>query len=68
MRYKITAFQVCLLGWIARKIVVQSHMHKSNIIKYYEIINDAAHNEFTEDNEPTLNGFLTECHAESLRI
>ena len=37
----------------------------SNIIEYYRIINEAAKNEFTEDNEPILSSFLNECFDKS---
>jgi len=66
MRYKITRFQTSILKWIARKIVIQSHRHKTNIITYYRVLADAARDEFREDNGITLNSFLIECHSESL--
>lgn len=66
MRYRITKFQVFLLNWIARKIVIQSHEHKQNIVEYYKIIADAARDQFREDNRYTLNEFLDECFRKSL--
>lgn len=65
-RYKITNLQIRVLRWITQKIVIQSHQHKSNIIAYYQVLTDAARLEFREDNKVTLDGFLTECHKESL--
>lgn len=68
MRYRITTFQIMLLEWIAKKIVIQSDQHKSNIIRYYKILTDAARDQFSEDNKITLDDFLTECHQKSLEI
>ena len=50
-----------LLKRIARKLVVQGYDHHMRIAEYYKIMEDAARNEFTEDNEPTLKAFLTDC-------
>lgn len=66
MRYEITRMQLFILSWIAKKIVIQSWYHKQNIIDYYKVVNDAARNEFREDNKPTLDDFLSECHRVSL--
>lgn len=66
MNYKITSLQIKILTWIAKKIVIQSHHHKSNIITYYKILKDAARDEFSEDNKVTLNSFLTECNEIAL--
>ncbi len=54
-----------LLKYICKKLVVQGFDHKQNIIEYYRIMQEAAENEFTEDNKPTLDGFLTDCHKEA---
>ena len=67
MNYKITKLQIKILTWIAKRIVVQSCCHESNITTYYRIIADAAKSEFREDNKITLDDFLTECHRYSLR-
>lgn len=56
-----------LLRYVARRIVVQGPSHKRNIEEYYAIMTEAARNEFSEDNVPTLDLLLTECHRESLR-
>ena len=66
MNYKITKFQIAVLRWIAKKIVVQSHEHTSNIITYYRIMADAARDEFYADNKATLDSVLKECHEDSL--
>ena len=68
MQEKITEFQLYVLRWIAKKIVRQSSEHKNNITDYYRVIYVAAKEEFTEDNKPTLDSFLQECHEESMKI
>jgi hypothetical protein len=55
-----------LLKYICRRIVIQGWNHKQNIIEYYSILADAAREEFTEDNDVTLNEFLSVCHKISL--
>lgn len=59
----------CLERWflerICKKLVVQGPAHKQNIVDYYKIIRRAAKNEFTEDNDVTLDAFMSECHKES---
>ena len=57
----ISKFNLWLLKKIAKKIVVQGFNHKENIVKYYQIMFDAAEAEFTEDNPPTIKAFLEEC-------
>lgn len=54
-----------LLKHICKRIVVQGFNHKENVIEYYQIMQHAAENEFTEDNKPTLDGFLEDCHKEA---
>ncbi len=54
-----------LLKWICRKLVIQGPAHRANIIAYYRIMREAAEQEFTEDNKPTLDAFLGECHSEA---
>ena len=54
--------QKWILKKICKKIVKQGPDHKDNIIEYYRIMNDASKREFFEDNDPTLQGFLRECH------
>ena len=63
---KITRFQKKILSWIAKKIVTQGFYHQSNIVDYFSIIKSAAENEFTEDNQPTLNGFLDDCYNKAM--
>ena len=61
----MTKLQTHKLKKIAQKAVIQGD-HKANIILYYSILIDAARDEFTEDNRPTLAGFLKDCHKEAL--
>ena len=67
MEYKITKKQLRILKKIAEKIVIQSCHHKENIIAYYKVLAGATRNEFREDNKPTLDDFLTECHKISIK-
>ncbi len=57
MNYRITAFQIKILTWIVDRI-----------IKYYSILIDAVRKQFSEDNKPSLDSFLTECHENALEI
>jgi len=66
MRYKMTRFERWMLKRITKRIVIQSHEHRNNIIEYYDIMYDAAKKEFYEDNYTTLNCFLEECHRKSM--
>lgn len=61
----MTNFQKWLLTKIAKKIVIQG-THRKRIIDFYSICINAARNEFTEDNKPTLDDFLSKCHQEAL--
>ncbi len=54
-----------LLRWICRKLVKQGSLHRLRIVAYYRIMREAAESEFTEDNKPTLDAFLRECHSEA---
>lgn len=54
-----------LLKMICKRIVIQGFDHKRNIVEYYKILHEAATEQFTEDNRPTLDGFLTDCHEEA---
>lgn len=53
-----------VLERIFKHTVKQGFDHKTNIIEIYRLLWDAAHNEFTEDNLPTLDAFMTECFEE----
>lgn len=51
--------------WILKKIIrseiIQGECHDKKITGLYQMIRDAAEEEFTEDNIPTMNSFLQEC-------
>ena len=66
--YKMTLIQEMILKRIAFKIVIQSPEHRNNIIKFYKILAQAVRDEFTEDDRPTFEAFLNECHKESLDL
>ena len=51
---------------LVRRLVIQGWSHQANITEFYKVINDAARVEFNEDNKPTLDDFLSECHENSL--
>jgi hypothetical protein len=53
---------------IATKTVIQGFDHKRKITEFYATLNRAARLEFTEDNRPTLEAFLSECFEESLQV
>lgn len=61
----ITTLQRWFLKRITREVVRQGN-HRSRIIEFYRLLVDAAREEFTEDNKPTLDCFLEECHREAL--
>ena len=61
----LTKFQQWVLERIARNLVVQGPEHQQNIVQMYRIIYNAAKDQFTEDNKPTLDEFLQECFDEA---
>jgi len=63
----MTGFDRYVLRLICKKLVVQGSTHESNIVEYYRIMKEVAKQEFTEDNKPTLDSFLAECHQKSLK-
>ena len=68
MNYKISKSEMSKLAKIAKRIVIQSHQHRDNIIEFYRILALAAREEFTEENKYGLDSFLIECHRESLGL
>lgn len=60
-------FEEWFLKRIIKREVRQDYDHPKKIIELYKMIREACENEFTEDNVPTLNHFLTECLEKSLR-
>ncbi len=69
MKWKrnITKFEKWLLNYLCRKIVTQGN-HENRIIEYYSIMKKAAKEEFTEDNKPTFDAFMTDCFNEAQKI
>jgi DnaJ-class molecular chaperone len=47
------------------KKLVQGAFHKRNTIIILHLLREAARNQFTEDNEATINAFLEECLKEA---
>jgi len=55
--------------WFMRRVIKKQVIqgdHKRRIFNLYAMIVDAARDEFTEDNKPTLDGFLKEIHQDAL--
>ncbi len=50
------------------RLVTQGPFHKHRITEFYRMVTRAARDQFTEDNKPTLDDFLIECHEDSLDI
>jgi len=65
--YSITPKEERKLKKIASRIVVQSHEHRENIIRFYRTLVEEAMEQFREDNRPTLEWFLKECHEEAFK-
>lgn len=59
-------FEKWFLKRVFRKQVVQGHDHDKRITELYTLIREAVENEFTEDNKPTRDDYLTEWFKESL--
>lgn len=63
----MTRFQVAVLSWIFDKIFRQSRYHKDNLTRVYLLIREHLDEEFTEDNEPTLDSFSLECFHKTMK-
>jgi hypothetical protein len=50
---------------IIKKHVAQGSRHVDNIKDIYKIVRECCEEEFTEDNKPTLDHFLSECFSKS---
>jgi len=61
----MSRFQRWMLSRITRDLVIQGPWHQDRITEYYEIMHRAARREFFEDNRPTLDDFLQECHSDA---
>lgn len=63
----MTVFERWFMKRIIKREVRQGYDHALRITLLYTMIREASENEFTEDNVPTLNHFLTERFNFSLR-
>jgi len=55
--------------WMLKRIirdVVKQGGHKENIVQFYGLLIEGFDKEFTEDNNTTLDYFLTDCHTEAM--
>lgn len=55
-----------ILSNLCEKLVKQGSFHRENIVEYFGIMINATKNEFTEDNQPTVNAFMVECLEEAI--
>ena len=60
-------FEKWLLRKLCNRLVIQGPQHKEFITDYYRVMAEEARKEFNEDNKPTLDCFLTECHSNALK-
>lgn len=56
----MTLFEQWFIKRIFAREVIQGD-HQQRICNLYKMLREAAMNEFTEDNQPTLDDFLREC-------
>ena len=59
-------FEKFIIERALRKIVIQGNSHHLRITEFYRMMTRAARIQFNEDNKPTLDQFLVECHRNSL--
>jgi hypothetical protein len=62
----LNRFESWFLKRICKKVVTQSSRHRERITAYYQMLYDAAKDEFTEDDEATLKYFLNGCHRDGM--
>ena len=60
--YKLCGWKLLLFRYIVRDAVIQSRHHEDNICDMYQVIGEETRRQFTEDNLPTLRGFLNDCY------
>lgn len=60
-------FEKFIIERALARIVIQGPLHKRNITEFYRMVARAARTQFSEDNKPTLDEFLSECHTNSLK-
>ena len=63
----MTSIESWFLNRLLKREVTQGYRHQNNIRNLYRLIYGAAKEEFCEDNNPTLEDFLTEQYEEALK-
>jgi hypothetical protein len=66
LKHNITRLQHKVLEGIFRRLVVQGHTHRLNIVEVLRLLAQASREEFSEDNDATQHAFLRECFDEAL--
>lgn len=64
MDFEMTKLERWFLKRLCRKIVTQGS-HKKRITEHYQILMEAAREQFTEETPPSLNSFMLECFEEA---
>lgn len=59
-------FEKFIIERALAKLVIQGPFHQYRITEFYRMVTRAARKQFNEDNKPTLDNFLAECHTDSL--
>lgn len=57
--------------WFLKRIikdVVRQGYQKRKIVEFYGLVISASRDEYTEDNKPTLDAFLDDCHKQALGL
>ncbi len=65
--YRYNFLEKWFLRKIIKKTVTQGWSHRLRIIEFYRLLIDGARLEFSEDNKPTLDMFLRDCHEEAIK-
>ena len=63
----LTKFQILILRWIFGNAFIQSEFHERNIKKVFALIREACEEEFTEDNDATMDSCLLNCIEPSIK-
>jgi len=63
----MNSFETWFINRVLRKEVFQGPTHKRNIENIYRMVRKACEEEFTEDNDPTLDTFLRECFENTVK-
>ena len=65
MNYKMNKLQKWILRLIFKDIIVQSHEHKNNLIRTFQILYEEMDIQFSEDTYFSHEEFLKECLHEA---